>query len=182
MGKQATPLPQWQSPNIEPKRKFKFILTFGDIPAWVVKTAGRPQVTVTEGAKHHFLSHQFKFPGRVEWQEIDVTLVDPIDPDVAPVLLKIIEDAGYVLPSKWTDENSGWKKSMSKLNSIKATKGDIAIKTIDSNGRDVEKWTLHNAWVKKIDYADVSYEDEGLMEINVSLSYDYASLETFSND
>jgi len=182
MGKKATPLPQWQSPNIEPKRKFKFLLTFGDIPAWVIKTAGRPSVSVSEGGKHHFLSHEFKFPGRVTWNTIDVTLVDPIDPDVAPVLFKIIEDAGYVLPSNWNEDNEGWKTSMSKLNSIGALKGNVAIKTLDSNGKEVEKWTLHNAWVKDVDYSDVSYEDEGLMEIKVTFVFDYADLETFTND
>ena len=182
MGKKATPLPQWQSPNIEPKRKFKFLLTFGDIPAWVVKTAERPTVTVSDGAKHNFLAHEFKFPGRVSWNDIDITLVDPIDPDVAPVLFKIIEDAGYAVPSSWTSDNQGWKLSMSKLNSINATKGDIAIKTIDSAGRDVEKWTLHNAWVKSINYDDVGYDSEELMSITVSLAYDYASLQTFSTE
>ena len=182
MGKKATPLPQWQSPNIEPKRKFKFILSFGDIPAWVVKTAGRPAVTISEGAKHNFLAHEFKFPGRVTWNNIDVTLVDPIDPDVAPIMMKIIEDAGYVVPSAWTADNEGWKKSMSKLNSVKATKGDIAIKTIDSNGRDVEKWTLHNAWVQSVKYDDVGYDSEDHMSISVTLTYDYASLESFSTE
>ena len=105
MPKQPTVLPQWQSPNIEPKRKYKFILTFGDVPAWVIKSATRPDITVSAGATHNYLSHQFKFPGRVTYNDITITLVDTIDPDVASIMFKIIQDAGYVLPSQWTLQN-----------------------------------------------------------------------------
>ena len=177
MPKQPTVLPQWQSPNIEPKRKYKFILTFGDVPAWVIKSATRPDITVSAGATHNYLSHQFKFPGRVTYNDITITLVDTIDPDVASIMFKIIQDAGYVLPSQWTLQNEGWKRSLSKANSIAATKGNIAIKTIDSNGNDVEKWTLHNAWVKGINYDYIDYGSEELMTITVTLSYDYAEQE-----
>tara|TARA_Y100000310_G_C20642592_1_gene794804 strand:+ start:544 stop:1092 length:549 start_codon:yes stop_codon:yes gene_type:complete len=182
MPKQPTTLPQWQSPNIEPKRKFKFLLTFGDVPAWVIKSAGRPQITITDGATHQFLAHEFKFPGRVQYNDITITLVDPIDPDVASIMFKIIQDAGYVLPSNWTVDNEGWKQSLSKLGSIDAAKGNIAIKTVDSNGNDVEKWTLHNAWLKDVNYDDVDYSSEELMTITVTLRYDYASQEIFSNE
>ena len=181
MAKQ-TSIPQWQSPNIEPKRKFKFILTFGDIPAWVVKTSGRPQISVSAGATHNYLSHEFKFPGRVTYDDISISLVDPIDPDVASLMFQIIKDSGYVLPSDWTNDNSGWKTSISKKKSIAATKGQIAIKTIDAAGNDVEKWTLHNAWVKNVNYDDVAYDSEELMTLSVTLSYDFASHEVFSND
>tara|TARA_R100000152_G_C6753431_1_gene177189 strand:- start:689 stop:1234 length:546 start_codon:yes stop_codon:yes gene_type:complete len=181
MAKQ-TSIPQWQSPNIEPKRKFKFILTFGDIPAWVVKTSGRPTINVSAGATHNYLSHEFKFPGRVTYDDISISLVDPIDPDVASLMFQIIQDSGYVLPSDWTNDNSGWKTSISKKKSIAATKGQIAIKTIDAAGNDVEKWTLHNAWVKSVNYDDVAYDSEELMTLSVTLSYDFASHEVFSND
>jgi hypothetical protein len=182
MAKQGNAIPQWLAPNIEPKRKFKFILSFGDIPAWVVKTAGRPNITVSAGATHHFMAHQFKFPGRIEYNDIQIALVDPIEPDIASVMFQMIKDAGYVLPSDWNQGNEGWKKSFSKLNSVNATKGDISIKTIDAAGRDVEKWTLHNAWVKEVNFDDVGYDSEDLMSITVTLTYDYAKHELFSNE
>ena len=46
VAKKANPLPPWASVNIEPKRKFKFQLAFGDVPAWVVKTAARPSMAI----------------------------------------------------------------------------------------------------------------------------------------
>jgi len=171
-----TLIPQWQTANIEPKRKFKFLLVFGDVPAWVVKSAGRPNVSVSEGAKHQFLSHEFKFPGRVTWNDIDITLVDPIDPVMSLPMFQIIENAGYKIPSGWNNNNQDWRKSLSKKTFSKNL-GNIQIKVIDSEGKEVEIWTLHQAWVKSIDYSDVDYSSEDLMEIKVSLSYDWASID-----
>ena len=180
MPKQATPLPQWQTPNIEPKRKFKFIMTLGDVPAWVVKTAGRPNVEVSTGATHQFLSHTFKYPGRVTWQDIEVTLVDPIEPDVAEHVLAIIEKAGYTIPSQWDATNQGWKTSLSKRRFSSNNLGDVAIKTIDSDGLEVERWTLKNVWVKSINYEDLDYTSEELQLIRLGLVYDYAEIKITS--
>jgi len=172
-----TLIPRWQTANIEPKRKFKFLLVMGGVPAWVVKSAGRPNVSVSEGAKHQFLSHEFKFPGRVTWNDIDITLVDPIDPAMSLQMFQIVEDAGYKIPDTWNGNNELWKKSLSK-SAFSKKLGDIQVHTIDSNGDWVEKWTMKQAWVKSIDYSDVDYSSEDLMEIKVTLSYDWAKLET----
>lgn len=180
----SQPLPPWASMKVEPKRKYKFYLVMEGVPAWVIKTAGRPNVEISTGATHQFLAHTFKFPGRVQWNDIDITLVDPIDPDVAGSVLEIIENAGYVLPSDWTMENAGWKKSLSKkkFGSGPNALGDIAIQTLDSDGTKVEEWRLKNAWVKSINYDDLDYTSEDLMTITISLVYDYATLDVFPQE
>tara|TARA_B100001123_G_scaffold298977_1_gene333491 strand:- start:13500 stop:14051 length:552 start_codon:yes stop_codon:yes gene_type:complete len=172
-------IPKWQSMNIEPKRKFKFILRIGDIPAWVVKSAGRPQVTISDGAKHQFLAHEFKFPGRVTWNDIEVTLVDPINPDVAATVFRVIEESGYATPGDWNGNNELWRLSISKRRAASAALSDVTIQTIDSDGKKVEEWRLYNAWIKNINYDDVSYESEDLMTVTVGLAYDWAKLESF---
>ena len=179
MPKQPNSLPKWQGPNIEPKRKYKFLLTFGDIPAWVVKTAGRPKINVSEGAKHNFLSHEFKFPGRVTWDDLEISLVDPIDPAISSRFLEIIRDAGYRDPSTWNSENELWKESLSKRKFANNNLGEVSVKTIDSAGKTVESWTLHNAWVKSVAYSDAAYDSEEIMDIRINLSFDYATLQTF---
>jgi len=176
VAKKANPLPPWASVNVEPKRKFKFQLAFGDVPAWVVKTAARPTLNVGGDATHKFMSHSFKFPGRVEWDDIEVTLLDVIDPDIASAMFEIIEKAGYVLPSAWTVDNEAWKQSLSKRRFSTDNIGDVSIITLDSDGKEVERWTLRNTWVKSVKYDDVTYDDDGLMSITLNLSYDYAEI------
>ena len=106
----ATAIPVWANPLTEPKRKFKFILNLAGIPAYVVKTTDRPSVTVGE-ATHEFLVHNFYFPGRVTWNEISISLVDPIDPDVSKKLLDLVRNAGYVYPGQFspTPSDRDWE-------------------------------------------------------------------------
>ena len=72
----------WSSANVEPKRKFKFLVrltpadTNLDIPSFVVKKVDKPGFTISE-TKHTFLGHNFFFPGKLEWKEINMTIVDP---------------------------------------------------------------------------------------------------------
>lgn len=177
----ATAIPVWANPLTEPKRRFKFILNIAGIPAYVVKTTDRPAVTVGE-AQHEFLVHNFYFPGRVTWNEISVTLVDPIDPDVSKRLLDLVKNAGYVNPSDFSGDPNDpnyLRKSLGKSAFIDQL-GQITIDTLNTAGETVETWRLNNVWVKSVTYNQMSYSDEGLIELNLGIRYDWAELETFS--
>tara|TARA_R110002020_G_scaffold14313_3_gene50803 strand:- start:2453 stop:2998 length:546 start_codon:yes stop_codon:yes gene_type:complete len=177
----ATSIPVWANPLTEPKRKYKFILNISGIPAYVVKTTDRPQVSVGE-AKHEFLVHDFYFPGRVTWNEISVTLVDPIDPDVSSKLLELVKTAGYVNPGDFSPSPSDpnyQRKSLSKSSFIDQI-GQVTIDTLNSDGETIETWKLNNTWIKSVNYNQMSYSDEGLVELNLTVRYDWAELETFA--
>jgi len=176
----ATAIPVWANPITEPKRKFKFILNLAGIPAYVVKTTDRPQVTVGE-AKHEFLVHDFYFPGRVSWNEISINLVDPVDPDVSRKLLDFVRNAGYVNPGDFSPSPSDpnfLRKSLSKSKFIDQL-GQVTIDTLNSEGSVVETWKLNNVFVKSVTYNQLSYSDEGLIELGLQLRYDWAELESF---
>lgn len=173
-----SPIPPWATAQIEPKRKFKFFLTIGDVPAWVIKTTDRPTLTVTDGAKHNFLAHEFKFPGRITWGDVNITLMDPIDPDLSQLFLELVQEAGYTLPSDWNELNEGWKRSLAKRKYSDVV-GDIGIQTLDADGKKVDEWKLKNAWIKEVSFDDGSYESEDIMQIKVALRYDYATHQSF---
>ena len=70
----------------DPKRKFRFIVSFNGIQAaqggallWYAKTAAKPSFKV-ETTEHTYLNHKFHYPGSISWEEISITLVDPVDP------------------------------------------------------------------------------------------------------
>jgi hypothetical protein len=112
----------WSSANVEPKRKFKFLVQFNpinpdlyDIPSFVVKKVDKPGFTVTE-TKHTFLGHNFFFPGKLEWKEISLSIIDPSGtgvnqvnnplveevvgiPDMTKNLTNILSDFGYQSPA-----------------------------------------------------------------------------------
>ena len=178
----ASPIPPWASAKIEPKREFKFILTIGDIPAWVVTSSGRPEPKIGAPTTHQFLGHSFKFPGKVSWTSVMVTLVEPVDPDVSNLVLESIRKAGYNTPSTWTADNEGWRTTLSKEKFVNGNLGDIAIKVLDSNGNVVEKWTLRNPQISNVTYSDLKYTGNAINTVKVTFSIDYADLEIFEID
>ena len=176
----------WDSPNLEPKRNFKWLLLLGDlnpnIPQWVVKSANKPNYTIGETV-HKFLNHSFYFPGRLEWQTIDVTTVDPVSPNVAGGIVDYIRNAGYQYPdvaqaggpSPDASETQGPYSAMTKS---RATLGDVVLTQIGNDETDpVEKWRLRNAWVKDVKFGDLSYDNEDMTEVTLTLRYDWAELE-----
>lgn len=86
----------------DPKRGFRFKVEINGLHGqqtlvWWAKKVDKPNFDVTE-SKHSFLDKEFYFPGRVQWQTINLTLVDPVAPvDCVYQTNKIIEDSGYAI-------------------------------------------------------------------------------------
>jgi hypothetical protein len=80
----------------DPKRNFRFIVEFGGINAtpvgavaWYAKTVAKPSFTIAN-AEHKYLNHTFYYPAGVTWSPITITMVDPVDPDMAATFSDII--------------------------------------------------------------------------------------------
>ena len=56
----------------------------------------------------------------------------------------------------------------------------VQIQTINGEGTVVESWWLKNAWVQAATFGELSYEDEGMLNVAVTLRYDNAGLNTVS--
>ena len=159
----------------DPKRAYRWILVANSIPKWILKKAQKPSFNITE-TPHRYINHTFWYPGRVEWQEINVTLADPVDPDAAALIVDIIKSSGYT-PA--TDENM--LDTISKRNAV-ASMGNIEIQQIDSEGAWVEKWTLYNAWVREVKFGDLDYESDDMTDVELVLRYDFAWVETRNSE
>jgi hypothetical protein len=199
----------WSSANVEPKRKFKFLVQFNpldaatfDIPSFVVKKVDKPGFSITE-TKHTFMGHNFFFPGKVEWKEISLSIVDPAGtgvnqnplienaeqiPDMTRNLTEILSAFGYQSPARVAQALNGGGdvqiaaggsaggtgiKSLSKAGSV-ATTGVINILQVDDEGTVVEKWTLQNAWIKDIQFGSNDYSSDDAQEIVIKVRYDWA--------
>ena len=162
----------------DPKRKFRFTVEFQGIQAaqggaalWYAKTVSKPSFQIN-AAEHKYLNHTFYYPGAVSWQDVSLTLVDPVEPDMSATLSDIIVQSGYSPP---TDANS--LGTMSKAKAAGAL-GTVIITQIDSEGRPLETWTLWNSFISELKYGDLAYGDDELVEMSVTLKYDWARVET----
>ena len=166
----------WTSADSTPKRKFRFQVSidgFGtNSVVWWAKTVKKPSFTIG-AAEHKYLNHTFYFPGNVTWDECTMTLVDPAGGsggvDAMKELLDIIKGTGYAVPTDASDLDS-----ITKGQAVSAT-GEILIKQVDGAGNVQEEWKLHNAWVSKVDGGDLSYGEDALSEISLTIKYDWAS-------
>ena len=198
--------PFWADAFTEPKRKYKFLFSiagFDDnsaIEPFLVKTVKKPSWEVGE-AEHQFLNHTFYYPGKVKWSEMEVTIVDPSN--VHQRLMRLLIGCGYPLPrgAETLDSDSESTLSFDQATATSVSKargvGALGLVTLSQivpanpnpikkpgqgdplpNQFDVfgEKWKLHNAWLKNVDFGDLSYEDEGMSEISLTLRYDWATL------
>tara|TARA_B100000282_G_C31677383_1_gene465061 strand:+ start:353 stop:976 length:624 start_codon:yes stop_codon:yes gene_type:complete len=172
----------WSDAAIEPKRKYRFLLSFNGIPQWIVKTTGKPNFSVTE-SEHNFINYKFYYPGRLEWEEISITLVDPVDPDASHTMLQLIENSGYVAPHNFLNDPQGRGKAsnvvtFSKKRAVDAVGGRMYIHMIDEDGAPIETWSLYNPWIKSVNFGDLDYESDELVNVEVGIRFDWAELET----
>ena len=169
----------WTESNITPKRNFRFLIEITNLGdngsqsiVWWAKSVKVPAFDVAE-TQHQFLDNTYNFPGRVTWQDVNMTLVDPASPD-AVALTNHIMDEFYSIKSKGA---LGAPKTVSKKGAVAAL-GSVIIRILDENGDDVEKWTLANPFIKSVSYSDLAYDNEDLRTIDITFKYDWARCET----
>lgn len=172
--------------DADPKRKFRWRVSFGSANEgsqvgdgsgviWFAKSVTKPEMTVSD-TSHKFLGHTFKFPGSVEWNDLEVVLVDPASPDAARQTLQILHSAGYRFPNEQYLSGPEALKTMSKSDATVALK-PFVIEQLDADGQVVEKWQLHNPFVTKVGFGDLDYGADDLSEISLTIKYDWASFD-----
>ena len=90
----------WSNASLEPKRKFRWVFYFAGMPQFMIKTVKKPSFKVTTKA-HDFMNYKFNFPGKVTWDPIDFTIIDPVNPDATHSFYSVLASAGYDLPSNF---------------------------------------------------------------------------------
>ena len=170
----------WNQASIEPKRQFRWLLYIAGMPQFIVKEVKKPSFTVAS-TPHDFLNYKFHYPGRVEWQDVQVTIVDPAQPDSTASLVKILEAAGYVLPDKYTTQ-SNEPRTISKEAFVNGLGGQIQLVQFGANTGEqeenvLEKWILNNPFLTNVDFGNLSYSSDDLVNISMTIKYDWATLE-----
>jgi len=160
----------WSDPSAEPKRAYRWTVKLGGAAEFIAKKVSKPSFTVTETA-HTYLNHKFYYPGRVEWNTVTMTLVDSVTPNGADLVLEMIRNSGYAVP-----DGPDIKGTMSKQKSVQEGLREVYIHQLHPNGNVMETWTLNNAWIKDVKFGELDYESDDMVEIELELRYDFATL------
>ena len=185
----------WTAGNVELVRKYRFYIwsTRSDIDlVWWAKSVTKPTFDVSEG-QYQLVNTKFKYPGITTWNDVTITTVDPILFRVGNQRTNIFGDhvnfaqlllRDFETKANWKLVNS--KESLMKMFSQETANGGVVrgglhIVQIDSNGKELERWVLYNPWVKQINFGDLTYDSDDASEINITLAYDWASIENTSD-
>tara|TARA_R100000700_G_scaffold41082_2_gene59588 strand:- start:1911 stop:2438 length:528 start_codon:yes stop_codon:yes gene_type:complete len=166
----------WSDTLLEPKRKYRFKLLMDGQQPYVVTKVKNPAVKISE-TPHKFLNHTFYYPGRVEWEPIDISFVDPSGPDdQSGRLFDALKDSGYANPT--TDQLA--LEGISKFSATAFGVGKVRIQQLGLSESTVTElvaeaeWELFNVFFTSISWGEYDYNGEEMLECNCTLRYDYA--------
>ena len=129
----------WSQATLEPKRKFRWLLYWAGVPQFIIKSVKKPSYNVAT-TQHQYLNYEFYYPGRVTWQDVTITLVDPVTPDSTASLYRILENSGYVVPTNYNEDVA---KTVSKKQMVAALGNEIVLVQLHSNGEEeLERWVI----------------------------------------
>ena len=168
----------WSQASSQAKRKFRFLVFWNGMPQFIAKSVTKPSFQVGT-TQHAFLNHNFNFPGRVTWQDVTLTLVDPINPDATYSFYRMLTDSGYQLPPEVVKSGAVTpigKKTISKKSMVKQLQS-MRIETLDEDGNTIEHWTLNNCQFTSVNFDQLDYSFEELLNITVTVKYDWAEFD-----
>ena len=146
----------------EPKVKNRFIMEIAGIPAFTIKTAQRPQITFDKVELEHMNITKY-VKGKGKWQELTISLYDPIVPSAAASVIEWIR-----LHHESATGRDGYQDFYKK---------NVNFKVLGPVGDIVEKWTLYGTYIGDASFGELDYTDSQPVEITLQLVYDYAILE-----
>ena len=147
----------------EPKMANRFIMEIDGIPAYLIKTAQRPQLQLNSVPLDHINVKRY-VKGKAEWQPVTVTLYDPIVPSGAQAVMEWVR-----LHHESTTGRDGYSDFYKK---------DITFNMLGPVGDIVEQWKLVGAFIQTANFNDLDFANgTDVADINLTLRYDYAVLE-----
>ena len=148
--------------NFEPKMKNRFILDIGGIPSYLIRVANRPQINFEVVTLDH-INVKRKLKGKGEWQDITITLYDPIVPSGAQAVMEWIR-----LGHESITGRDGYADFYKK---------DVDFYLLGPVGDKIEQWKLKGAFISQANFGDLAFDSNEPATIELTLSYDYAILE-----
>jgi hypothetical protein len=146
----------------EPKLTHRFILEVDGIPSFMIKSADKPKINSETVVLDH-INIKRKVRGKSDWQDISVTLYDPISPSGAQAVMEWVR-----LSHESVTGRNGYSDFYKK---------DIRFHTLGPVGDVVEEWILKGAFIVNADFGAGNWSDANSpVEIQTTIAMDYAIL------
>ena len=183
-------MPFWTSALSEPRRQHRFLLTLPNLVSsdgeysyqqYLAKTVTKPSYDISE-TPHKFLGNTYYYPGTVEWQPIDATIVNAVNPDGNKILYDALIQSGYLKPDVQEDvffNTAQAPGTVNKADSVGAL-GNVVIEELNGQGGLIGTWVLKNAFLTKATFGNLDYAGDDILNIEMTMRYDWAEYEVGS--
>ena len=146
----------------EPKVANRFIMYIEGIPAYIIKAASRPSIDQGELILDH-INVERKLKGKSRWQDITVTLYDPVVPSGAQAVMEWVR-----LHHESVTGRDGYSDFYKK---------DIVMNTLGPVGDIVSEWVIKGALITEANFGDFNWDTENAaQEIQLTVQPDYCVL------
>lgn len=148
--------------QFEPKHQHRFIMYVEGIPSFLIRAASRPSININPVTLDH-INTKRKVAGKAEWQDITMTLYDPIVPSGAQSVMEWVR-----LHYESTTGRAGYTDFYKK---------DITYNCLGPVGDKVEEWVIKGAFISAASFGNMDWSTDEPAQIELTLSYDYAILQ-----
>jgi hypothetical protein len=133
------------------------------IESYIIKTASRPTFT-SEVVELDHINVKRKIKGKSTWEDVNITLYDPIVPSGAQQVMEWVRQSHESLTGR--DGYSAFYKK------------DITFYLLGPVGDKIEQWTLKGAFITSANFGELDWSNAtDPVSIELTLAYDYAILE-----
>ena len=146
----------------EPKQANRFILYMDGMPSYIIK--GVSAVTLNQGiVTLNHINVERKVKGKSTWQNVTLTLFDPITPSGAQATMEWVR-----LHHESVTGRDGYSDFYKK---------DLTINVLGPVGDIVSEWILKGAFITSTNFGEYSWDTvDTAINLQITVSIDYAVL------
>ena len=145
----------------EPKVQNRFVMFIDNIPSFMVKNVKAPTFTDNVIKLDHINSYR-KIRGKREWDDMTMTLYDPITPSGAQAVME------------WA--RTGYESVTGRAGYSDLYKKDLTLNILGPVGDIVGEWIITGAILTNGDFGQYDWTSDEPVEVAITVAMDYCVL------
>ena len=145
----------------EPVVQNRFVMYIDNIPSFQIRTVSAPSFTDEEIKLDHINTYR-KIRGKRNWENISMTLYDPITPRGSQAVME------------WA--RLGYESVTGRAGYSDFYKKDLTLNILGPVGDVVGEWIIKGAFVVNASFGEFDWSSSEVVDLGIEVAYDYAVL------
>jgi hypothetical protein len=145
----------------EPKVQNRYVMYIDGIPSFMVKQVAAPSF-VDESIKLDHINSYRKIRGKREWQNMEMTLYDPVTPSGAQAVMEWAR-----LSYESVTGRAGYSDFYKK---------DLTLNVLGPVGDIVSEWIIKGAFITNFAQGTLNWSNSEAVELTITVAMDYCVL------